>query len=133
MNVHDAIIQRRSYRGEFQNRQIDKSDLNRILEAARWTPSPFNVQPWELLIIQASEGKDFLAKMTEQAVVEQFKDSKFLEDNSQWMCLDETECQRKQNVGFHADDIGRLSSDRRLCTWKAKRVASCPGSRYGHW
>lgn len=91
MNVFDAIIQRRSYRGEFQNRQIDQTDLNRILEAARWTPSPFNVQPWELLLIQEAEGKDYLANMTEQAVVDQFKDSNFLEDNSKWMCLDETE------------------------------------------
>ena len=105
MNVHDAIIQRRSYRGEFQNRQIDKIDLNRILEAARWTPSPFNVQPWELLIIQASEGKDFLAKMTEQAVVEQFKDPKFLEDNSQWMCLDETEWKNRGDGVLLTDHI----------------------------
>ncbi len=91
MDVFEAIIQRRSYRGEFQNRPIDEADLKRLIEAARWTPSPFNVQPWELLIIQESEGKDVLADMTEQAIVEQFKDTKFLEDNSLWMCLNETE------------------------------------------
>ena len=105
MDVFDAIIQRRSYRGEFQNRQIDESDLNRILEAARWTPSPFNVQPWELLIIQESEGKDFLAEMTEQTVVAQFKDSQFLEDNSQWMCLDETEWKNRGDGVLLTDHI----------------------------
>lgn len=105
MNVFDAIIQRRSYRGEFQDRQIDQNDLNRILEAARWTPSPFNVQPWELLIIQESESKEFLAKMTEQAVVDQFKDSSFLDDNSQWMCLDESEWKNRGDGVLLTDHI----------------------------
>lgn len=105
MNVFDAIIQRRSFRGEFQNRQIDQNDLNRILEAARWTPSPFNVQPWELLIIQETEGKEYLSKMTEQAVVEQFRDPKFLEDNSQWMCLDETEWRNRGDGVLLTDHI----------------------------
>ena len=95
MNVFDAIKQRRSYRDEFQSRPIDEEDLNRLIEAARWTPSPFNVQPWELIIIQESTGKDALAEITEQAIVEQFKDAQFLEDNSRWMCLNETEWQER--------------------------------------
>lgn len=89
MKVFEAILQRRSYRGKFQERPIEEIDLNHIIEAARWTPSPFNVQPWELIIIQQSEGKEALADITEQAIIEQFKDPKFLEDNSQWMSLDE--------------------------------------------
>ncbi|MCE2401995.1 nitroreductase family protein [Candidatus Poribacteria bacterium] len=93
MNVFEAITQRRSYRGEFQNRPIDEADQNRLIEAARWTPSPFNVQPWELVIIQEAEGKEILADITQQAIIEQFKDSKFLDDNSRWMCLNETEWQ----------------------------------------
>ena len=93
MNVFEAITQRRSYRGEFQNRPIDEADQNRLIEAARWTPSPFNVQPWELVIIQETEGKEILADITQQAIIEQFKDSKFLDDNSRWMCLNETEWQ----------------------------------------
>jgi len=87
MHIFDAITQRRSYRGEFQSRPIDEGDLNRLIEAARWTPSPFNVQPWELIIIQESAGKDALAEITEQAIIEQFKDAKFLDDNSRWMRL----------------------------------------------
>ena len=87
MNVFDAITQRRSHRGTFQNRAIDATDLEKLIEAARWTPSPFNVQPWELVIVQEAAGKGALAEVTERAIVEQFKDAKFLDDNSRWMRL----------------------------------------------
>ncbi len=105
MNIFDAIIQRRSHRGEFQNRPIDEADLNRLIEAARWTPSPFNVQPWELIIIQESVGKDALADITEQAIVEQFKDAQFLDDNSQWMCLTEEEWQERGDGVLLSDHV----------------------------
>ncbi len=93
MNVFDAITQRRSHRGTFQNRAIDAADLEKLIEAARWTPSPFNVQPWELVIVQEAAGKETLAEVTEQAIVEQFKDAKFLDDNSRWMRLTASDLQ----------------------------------------
>ncbi len=91
MNIFDAMTQRRSHRGDFQPRAIDEADLGKLIEAARWAPSPFNVQPWELLIIRESEGKARLAELTETAIVAQFKDAKFLDDNSRWMRLTEAE------------------------------------------
>ncbi len=94
MNVLDAITQRRSHRKEYQDRVIEENDLNMLIEAARWTPSPFNVQPWSIIIIRDSEGKNTLADMTEQAILTQFKDTQFLEDNSQWMRINETEWQK---------------------------------------
>lgn len=93
MNVFDAITQRRSHRGDFQQRAIDAADIGALMEAARWAPSPFNVQPWDLLIIREPEAKARLAELTETAIVEQFKDAKFLEDNSRWMRLTEAEWQ----------------------------------------
>ena len=105
MNVFEAITQRRSFRGEFQDRPIDETDIHRLIEAARWTPSPFNVQPWELIIIQGSEGKELLAKMTEKAVVKQFKNSKFLEDNSLWMCTSKTEWQTRRDGVLLTDHV----------------------------
>lgn len=93
MNVFDAITQRRSQRGTFQERAIDAADLEKLIEAARWTPSPFNVQPWELVLIQEAEGKRALADVTERSIVDQFKDAKFLDDNSRWMRLTEAEWQ----------------------------------------
>ena len=91
MNVFDAIRHRRSHRGRFQHRPLDTAHVEKLVEAARWTPSPFNVQPWELLLIQETEGKEALAQITERAVAEQFKDAKFLDDNSRWMRLTEAD------------------------------------------
>ena len=105
MNVFEAIIQRRSYRAEYIDRPIDEADLNRIIEAARWTPSPYNVQPWELLIIKKSKGKDILANMTEQAIVDQFKDPQFMEDNSRWMSIDESEWKERGDGVLLTDHI----------------------------
>lgn len=105
MNVFEAIMQRRSYRGEYINRPIDDSDLQQIIEAARWTPSPFNVQPWELIIIKESENKEILANMTEQAIIEQFKDSQFLDDNSNWMSIDESEWKERGDGVLLTDHV----------------------------
>ncbi len=93
MNVFDAITQRRSHRGDFQQRALDAADLGKLINAARWAPSPFNVQPWDLLIIREPEAKSRLAELTETAIVAQFKDAKFLDDNSRWMRLTEAEWQ----------------------------------------
>ena len=38
MNVLDAITQRRSHRGTFQQRDIETDDLEKLIEAARWAP-----------------------------------------------------------------------------------------------
>ena len=93
MNIFDAMTQRRSHRGAFEERAIDAEDLEKLIEAARWAPSPFNVQPWELVIIQEAEGKMALADLTARAIVEQFKDAQFLDDNSRWMRVAEKEWQ----------------------------------------
>ncbi len=93
MNVLDAIIQRRSHRGTFQRRDIEADALEKLIAAARWAPSPFNVQPWELVLIREASGKSALADLTERAVIAQFKDAKFLDDNSRWMRLTEKEWQ----------------------------------------
>ena len=105
MNLFDAIIQRRSHRGTFQDRVIETDDLEKLIAAAQWTPSPFNVQPWELVFIQEAEGKSALADLTERAVIEQFKDAKFLDDNSRWMRLTEQEWQEQGDGVLLAEHV----------------------------
>ena len=105
MNIFDAIIQRRSHRGTFQKRDIETDDIEKLIEAARWAPSPFNVQPWELVLIQETAGKAALADLTERAVIAQFKDAKFLDDNSRWMRLTETEWNKLGDGVLLADHV----------------------------
>ncbi len=97
MNVFDAITHRRSHRGEFQNRAIDENHLGKLIEATRWAPSPFNVQPWELIVIQEHPGKEHLATLTENTIVAQFKDAEFLDANSRWIRLTEAEWREHQD------------------------------------
>ena len=91
MELFDAITQRRTHRGEFRTDAISQEHLNQLIQAAQWAPSPFNTQPWEFLIIREADGKNALAGLTAQSVVDQFKDSTFLDDNSRWMRLTEAE------------------------------------------
>ncbi len=54
MEVFEAIRSRCSVR-QFKPEIIPDGVLRKILEAARWAPSPFNTQPWEFIIIKNKE------------------------------------------------------------------------------
>ena len=48
-NILDVIKNRWSPRS-FDDKQVDKSDLAKLFEAARWAPSSFNEQPWSFIV-----------------------------------------------------------------------------------
>ena len=56
MDIFAAIESRRSCRN-FLSAPVDLADIERILEAAAWAPSPLNTQPWEFIVITAEEKK----------------------------------------------------------------------------
>ena len=105
MELFDAITQRRTHRGEFRMDAISQEDLNQLIQAAQWAPSPFNTQPWEFLIIRENTGKNALAELTAQSVVDQFKDSTFLDDNSRWMRLTEAEWEERGDGVLLTDHV----------------------------
>ncbi len=51
MDAFEAIRNRRAVR-QFKPELISDNEITRILEAARWAPSPFNTQLWEFIIIK---------------------------------------------------------------------------------
>jgi nitroreductase len=61
MEVFEAIRNRRAVR-QFKPEVIPDDILLKILEAARWAPSPFNTQPWEFIIIRDKETLKSIAK-----------------------------------------------------------------------
>ena len=105
MELPDAITQRRTHRGKFRTDAISQEHLDRLIQAAQWAPSPFNTQPWEFLIIREDAGKNTLAELTAQSVVEQFKDSTFLDDNSRWMRLTEAEWEERGDGVLLTDHV----------------------------
>ena len=50
MDTWDAVLARRNVR-RYEDRPLAADDLDRILEAGRRTPSAFNSQPWELVVV----------------------------------------------------------------------------------
>ncbi len=50
MDILDFIKSRRSIR-KFLDKPIEKENLDKILEAARWAPSAGNCQPWRFIVV----------------------------------------------------------------------------------
>ena len=105
MELFDAIVQRRTHRGEFRPDAISQEHLDRLIAAAGWAPSPFNTQPWEFLLIREAAGKNALAELTAQSVIDQFKDSTFLDDNSRWMRLTAAEWEERGDGVLLTDHV----------------------------
>src|SRR5919112_6362538 len=58
--IMDALLGRRSVR-RYLNKGVPEEAVERVLEAARWAPSPHGRQPWRLAVIRKDETKERLA------------------------------------------------------------------------
>ena len=63
MDTLDIIRKRRSIR-KYKKEIPEDTDIEKILEAARWAPSGLNNQPWRFLVIKDRKNKDGLAAFT---------------------------------------------------------------------
>lgn len=63
MEILECIKTRRSIRN-YTDRPIDKTDIDKIIESAVWTPSGKNGQPWKFMIITNKELIDQLSDMS---------------------------------------------------------------------
>ena len=61
MEVITAIKERRSIR-KYSSAPVSDSDLNEVLEAARWAPSWANTQCWEFIVVKNPETRRKLAE-----------------------------------------------------------------------
>lgn len=52
--IHPILTKRWSPRA-FQDKTIDPEKLQRLFEAARWSPSAFNAQPWHFMLGQNND------------------------------------------------------------------------------
>lgn len=66
--ILEFIKNRRSIR-TFQNTPIAEEAIEMILEAARWTPSASNRQPWQFIVIK---DKEFLKNVASSAMYGKF-------------------------------------------------------------
>jgi len=57
----DALLGRRSVRS-YLNREVPEEVIERVLEAARWAPTPHGRQPWRFAVLRREKTKTRLAK-----------------------------------------------------------------------
>jgi nitroreductase len=63
MGVLGVIRGRRSTRAPFDGRPPSKEDVKRILEAARWAPTPHNMQNFEIVVVDDAKTIGRLGKI----------------------------------------------------------------------
>lgn len=56
MDVFEAIRTRRSIKA-YENRPVEKEEIDKVLEAARLSPSAGNKQPWRFIVVTEPEVK----------------------------------------------------------------------------
>lgn len=61
--VLESIKNRRSVR-KFTDEPVSKEKVEKVLEAARWSPSGKNNQPWQFLVIEDENTKSKIAECT---------------------------------------------------------------------
>ena len=61
MNVYEAVKKRYSCRN-YQNKPIEREKFDRVLEAARLSPSAKNLQDWRFVVVTEESMKEKVAK-----------------------------------------------------------------------
>ncbi|MGM0686745.1 MAG: nitroreductase family protein [Promethearchaeati archaeon] len=64
----ELVKKRRSVR-RFKPDPIPDEYVDKIIEAARWAPSGFNLQPWEFVVVKEKELKDTIVDFSGQEAV----------------------------------------------------------------
>ena len=68
MDFSELIQIRQSVRA-YQSRPVGREKLEKLIEAVRLAPSASNSQPWKLIIVDAPEIKDQVARATFSALI----------------------------------------------------------------
>lgn len=60
MNFYEIVRGRRSVRA-FRPEPLTRAQIEAVLEAARWAPSPHGRQPWRFVVVETAAAKERLA------------------------------------------------------------------------
>lgn len=63
-----AVMRSRRSARTFSDRQMSDEHLRLVLEAARWSPSAGNTQPWELLVVREPDAKRAVSEALAPAI-----------------------------------------------------------------
>ena len=107
MDALENILTRRSFRA-FKNDEIARSDLEKILDTVRHSPSYMNTQPWEVAVVLGSQ-KEALSKILMGLIEEKKPISPDIPKPSDWpdpleARLREHGARRLKTLGIERDD-----------------------------
>ena len=71
-NFLKLVKDRRSIR-KFKSDPVADGDIAKIIEAARWAPSGFNMQPWEFVIVKEPQLKDKIMEIVQEGQSQMFQ------------------------------------------------------------
>jgi nitroreductase len=109
MTLLELMRSRRSQRADLLPTAVSDEDIEYLAEAARWAPSPFNVQPWALLFVAEPDTKAALGALSRECTVQQLKSPGFVEEVSRWTSVTEEEWRARGDGVFLGDQLAESS------------------------
>lgn len=135
--ITDVLAKRKSIRAFDIQKPVLHSDIMKLMEAARWTPSCFNDEPWRFLVWNKNENEEAYNKAfeclgewnqkwvkTAPVLMASFAVSKFREGgkDNRWAQYDSgaaamSICIQAASMGLQAHQMGGYSSDKLKSTF----------------
>ncbi len=118
MRVTEAVKTRKSIRA-FLEKEVSRSTIETILEAARYAPSGVNMQPWEVLVVSGAQKKAFDAAMQQAFDNEEPEEMAYTYYPTEWF---EPYRSRRVATGkllYETLGIERADKDAQTAQWRA--------------
>ena len=125
-DILDLIRERKSTRDVFdRKRPVTRDELNKILEAARWTPTAHNMQNFELIVVDDREILENIAGISYPMT------KAFIKENAEHISTTEEEWRKRKTgiLGAHVPPALSEATDKvdekalgKLNTWWGKAI-----------
>ncbi|MBN2334140.1 nitroreductase [Candidatus Bathyarchaeota archaeon] len=87
MELHEAIMGRRSCRSYDRERQATETQIREIIEAGTWAPSGTNSQPWRFTVVMGDAKAEFIKIFRENIEVKKGDYDERQVGIFEWSCL----------------------------------------------
>jgi nitroreductase len=104
VNLFEAIKNRRTTNGHFQNKPISEEHVKLLMEAASHAPSHFNSQPWRFVLIRDKERRKELGKIAGRSMQTVMQTGRFWKRYLKYFRFSKEETD-KSGDGIHIDNM----------------------------
>ena len=122
MKVIEALKTRKSIR-KFKDKAIEKDTLKELFEAAKWTASSKNTQPWKVAVVSGQKKIDLMQKLLQEVENAEKPRMEYDYDGGK---LEGEMKQRAIECGqalYGALNIGRDDKEKRIEQWKQNYIS----------